>query len=86
MNGDAVDKRFSVVQDADREWGILDTVAAEFDGVPAFASWGAYDGVTCWMDEIVGWAARLNTGNALRDDFSWSEYVPRELAQARIPV
>ncbi|AXC36332.1 hypothetical protein SEA_FORK_106 [Microbacterium phage Fork] len=80
MSGDAVDKRFKVVRDADGDWGILDTVAAEFDGVPAFASWGAYKGVTYWVDEIVDWAANLNTRDALRDDFSWSEYVPREVA------
>ncbi|AXH50262.1 hypothetical protein SEA_MUSETTA_107 [Microbacterium phage Musetta] len=86
MSGDAVDKRFKVVRDADGEWGILDTVAAEFDGVPAFASWGAYEGVTYWMDEIVDWAANLNTRDAPRDDFSWSEYVPREVAGDRIPV
>lgn len=85
MSGDAVDKRFKVVQNGDGEWGILDTVAVEFDGVMAFAAWEGIE-IRHWLDEIAGWAIALNSGNDPRDALDWSEYIPRELAPTRIPV
>ena len=70
-------KRYRVVQDGRGEWGVWDT----HDTVLGFASWGdiarGYTGADC-LDEIVYYAAELNTGVASRDEFAWTLYTARE--------
>lgn len=87
MTGQLADKRFKVVQDAWGVWGILDTVAVEFDNVEPFAAWEGVGNVySAWLREIAGWAIALNSGNDPRDILDWSEYDPREVAPTRTPV
>lgn len=62
-------KRFKVVQDQHRNWGILDTS----DGV-SFARWDSYDGDYRFWPEVVDWAMKLNAGTAEIDDFYWDTY------------
>lgn len=71
-----VEKRFKVVQAASGTWGILDTVAVEFDAqVGAFAPYDFTEGaVHKWIDLIHEHAISLNARRMDRDDFHWVEY------------
>lgn len=72
----ATDKRFKVVRDATGDWGILDTLALEFE-LDAFAGYGVSDRVTeTWLETIRNDAVALNTRALRRDEFGWSQYEP----------
>lgn len=70
------EKRYKVVQDARGYWGIWDRENEDF------ASWGdpLWTGAEC-IDDMVHWAAKLNSWDASHDEFGWTgEYLPRENA------
>lgn len=63
-------KRYKVVQDSNRHWGIHDTYRTN-----EFASWGR----DAWQWRyVVACAVNLNTGWAQRSDFEWTFYEPRK--------
>lgn len=74
-------KRYKVVQDANGDLGILDTLALELDSdaEESFAAWEECS-ATEWLDEILWWATGLNAGTATRSHLAWSTYRPRVVA------
>lgn len=74
-----LDKRFAVVQDAARRWGVLDTLALDFnpDG-DTFAPWAEYaEDYGSFWGEAVYYAAILNRRENDPNMLSWEKFVPR---------
>lgn len=69
-----LEKRFKGVQDSNGRWGILDTVAEEFE-LLAFAPFSGSGGC---IGLIAEFAAKMNSGEASRDNLVWDEYEPRK--------